>query len=139
MRNILTARVATNGFMVITALMVLFHLLVISGIIPHNIVWGGRIETSSQMVKLEIASIAVNLIMFTVVAIKAGLLKVRVKPIVVQVALWAMAVLFMLNTLGNLFSNNELEKALFTPLTLLLSVFCFRLALAGNKATAEIE
>jgi hypothetical protein len=40
-----------------------------------------------------------------------------------------MFVLFAINTVGNIFSNNELERLIFTPLTLLLAVFSLRLAI----------
>jgi hypothetical protein len=40
-----------------------------------------------------------------------------------------MAGLFFLNTIGNLLSNNQLEKILFTPLTTILFVFSLRLAI----------
>ncbi|WP_114781814.1 hypothetical protein [Botryobacter ruber] len=136
MRNILTERVAANGFLGITALVVLFHLLVIFSIIPPDMVWGGRIGSATEMMTLEVFSIALNLVMFAVVAVKAGVIRVKVHPTVVKVALWTMAVLFLLNTVGNLLSNNELEKLLFTPLTLLLSVFCFRLALPAAPQKA---
>ncbi len=41
---------------------------------------------------------------------------------ILRVALWLMAVLFLLNTVGNVFSNDRLEQMLFTPVTLLLAV-----------------
>ena len=46
----------------------------------------------------------------------------------IYVALSIGFVLFFLNTLGNLTAKNVLETYIFTPLTLLLSIFCFRIA-----------
>lgn len=81
------------------------------------------------MVRFEMISIAINLIMLAVVAIHTGILKLRIKPLLIYIVLWCMGGLFLLNTIGNLLSINTFEKMVFTPLTLLLSICCFRLAL----------
>ncbi|MEY4929382.1 MAG: hypothetical protein RI909_106 [Bacteroidota bacterium] len=81
------------------------------------------------MIPFEITSIALNSVMLGIVMMQAGLLKVNVKPIVLKVAFWCMFILFAINTVGNIFSNNELERLIFTPLTLLLAVFSLRLAI----------
>jgi hypothetical protein len=94
-----------------------------------EIVWGGRLKSKEEMIPFEITSIALNSVMLGIVAMQAGLLKVNVKPSVLKIAFWCMFVLFTINTIGNIFSNNELEKLIFTPLTLLLSVFSLRLAI----------
>ena len=133
MKNFLSERVAFYGLLLILSLIVGFHLLVMIGIIPFAIVWGGRLQNHSQMLQFETVSILLNLIMLAVVAVKGGILKVNVKPIILKVALWLMAALFALNTIGNLFSNNELEKLIFTPLTFLLALFCFRLAMSKSN------
>lgn len=81
------------------------------------------------MIPFEITSIALNSVMLGIVMIQGGLLKVNVKPIVLKIAFWCMFILFAINTIGNMFSNNELERLIFTPLTLLISVFSLRLAI----------
>ena len=82
------------------------------------------------MLQFESISIALNLTMLTLVAIKTGLLKINLKPNFLKVTFWLMAVLFALNTLGNLLAVNTLETLIFTPLTFILAVFSFRLALS---------
>ncbi|GAA4362879.1 hypothetical protein GCM10023185_31160 [Hymenobacter saemangeumensis] len=128
MKNFFTPRFAALAMLFILALVVLFHLLIVAGIIPYTIVWGGRLKTQEQMLRFETVSIALNLLMLAVVAVKAGLLKVRLSPAVVQAALWMMFGLFLMNTIGNLFSTNELERMVFTPLTLWLALFSLQLA-----------
>jgi hypothetical protein len=112
-------------------LIIVFHLLVIVGIIPFQIVWGGRLTNQAQMIQFETISIIVNLIMLMIVAFRAGFFQASIKPIIITAALWSMCILFLLNTVGNLASINLFEKLVFTPLTLLLSLSCFRLAI-GN-------
>ena len=129
MKNLITERFATNALLSIFSLVMIFHAFVLMGIIPFEIVWGGRLKSKEEMIPFEITSIALNAVMLTIVVIHAGLLKVKFNPIVLRVAFWFMFALFFMNTIGNLISNNEFEKMIFTPLTLLLSVFCLRLAM----------
>jgi hypothetical protein len=107
--------------------------MIMTGIIPFEIVWGGRLKDKSQMLTFETISVVVNLVMLTVVAIKAGILKTGINPVIIRIFLWIMFVIFFLNTIGNIFSNNELEKIIFTPLTLILSIFSLRLAISKRE------
>lgn len=133
MKKIFTEHTAIYCIFITLSLIVLFHLLVLVGIIPFQIVWGGRLTNRSQMLRFESVSITVNLVMLAVVAIHAGVLKWRIKPTVIRIVLWAMCGLFLLNTLGNLLSTNTVEKLVFTPLTLLLSICCFQLAMSKKN------
>lgn len=133
MNSLDTKQIATTGLLIILSLTVIFHLLVIVGIIPFQIVWGGRLKDSSQMLSFEIISIAINLIMIAVVGIYAGILKLKINWMIIKYALWIMFVLFFINTIGNVFSKNYTEKLIFTPLTFLLSVFSLRLAISGKQ------
>ena len=47
---------------------------------------------------------------------------------ITRVILWIMAVIFLFNTLGNILSVNQFEKLFFTPLTFVLSILSYRLA-----------
>jgi CDP-diglyceride synthetase len=125
--------VAVNALLVLFSLTITFHLLVITGIIPHDIVWGGRLNTVSEMRRAETVSIILNILMLTIVALRSGKLSFRTNPKIIRVLLWFMTGLFILNTAGNLLSANEKEKLIFTPITLLLSLLCLRLAMSSEK------
>ncbi len=129
MRQIISERIATIALLTIFSLTILFHILIIMGVIPFDIVWGGRLESREQMISFEITSIFLVIIMLATVAIYAGYLKIRINAMVIKAALWFMVVLFLINTIGNILSNNEMEKLIFTPVTLLLSLLCLRLAI----------
>ncbi len=129
MKRRITEKFATNALLIIFILVMVFHALVLIGIVPFEMVWGGRLESKEDMIPFEITSIALNSVMLGIVMMQAGLLKVNVKPIVLKVAFWCMFLLFAINTVGNIFSNNELERLIFTPLTLLLAVFSLLLAI----------
>jgi hypothetical protein len=136
MNTLLTKRIATIGLLFILFLIVIFHFLVMLQVIPPGIVWGGRVQNSSQMLALETVSITVNLMMLGIVSIDAGYLKVKINRVIIKISLWTMFVLFLSNTFGNLLSINELEKIIFTPLTFLLSIFSLRLAMNKEQKPA---
>lgn len=133
MKNIISENLAIKGILIILSLVVLFHLCVLVGFIPPEIVWGGRISDRSELVKMEIISVLINLLMLQIVMVRAGYFKIKINPMIIKIALWAMAILFLLNTIGNIFSKNDFERIAFTPLTLLLAFLCFRLAI--NKTS----
>jgi hypothetical protein len=102
---------------------------VILNIIPFGVVWGGTMKDKSQMLTFETVSIIINILMLAVAGIKAGYLKIGISQVVVRVILWIMSALFVMNTLGNLLSDNQFEKIVFTPVTVILSIFSLRVAI----------
>ncbi|MCB2379000.1 hypothetical protein LGH70_15470 [Hymenobacter sp. BT635] len=135
--KLLSERLAATCLLVIFALTVLFHGLIITGVIPFGMVWGGRLQTREQMLVFETLSILLNGLMLGVVAAWAGRWKVALNPRILRIALWLMAGLFLLNTVGNLLSTSAVEKAVFTPVTLLLTLLCLRLALGIRPVAAR--
>lgn len=129
MRRLISVNTAARSMIIILSLIVIFHLLVLAGIIPYKIVWGGRLENTTDMIRFEVVSIGINLLMLAIVANKSGYLHWGKSKQWVRIGLWIMVVLFSINTLGNLVAINIWEKIIFTPLTLLLAFFSFRLAM----------
>lgn len=83
------------------------------------------------MYRFDIFSILVNAVFLMVVLVQFGYLTIGIPKTVITVSLWIMTGLFLLNTLGNLTSKNKLEQRLFTPITILLTVFSLILALSN--------
>ena len=133
MIRLIPEKFASRGLVILFSLLIVFHLLVLTGIIPFQMVWGGRLKDIGKMYSFEAVSIVLNLLMLGVVAVRSGLVSCRINPLVIQILLWMMVALFILNTVGNLLSINETEKLIFTPLTLMLAIFCIRLALSKEK------
>lgn len=109
------------------SLVLLFHLMVLTGIIPYNIVWGGRLQSKEQMLVFEVVSILLNAILLRAVLSKAGYIKRLFSVKWLNIILGFFAVLFLLNTVGNLFAEQTLETLLFTPVTFIFSLLCFRI------------
>ncbi len=120
-----------NVLILVFSLILIFHLMIVSGFIPYDMVWGGRLENREQMLRFESVSIALNLLMLGIVLIKSGRLKIEIQPMILRVCFWIMGGLFALNTLGNLLSSNLWEAIIFTPLTLVLSFYSFKIAARG--------
>jgi hypothetical protein len=138
MKNLIPEKLAIYGIFIILSLIVLFHLLIVTGVIPFDIVWGGRLQNHSQMLQFETISILMNLVMLGIVAIRAGFYKLNPNFPIVRIALYLMSGLFFLNTIGNLLSNNHMEKIIFTPLTVILFVFSLRLAMGHTAKDKKI-
>jgi len=102
---------------------IIFHLLILTGLIPFAIVWGGRLTDESSMYAFESVSLLLNFYFLFVVMAKSQYLKIRIPSKIVTATLWIMAAIFGLNTVGNLLSNNSLERMIFTPITFLIFLF----------------
>ncbi|MGZ5243047.1 MAG: hypothetical protein ACXWDO_07500 [Bacteroidia bacterium] len=132
MKDLISAKFAAYSVFILLSVFVVFHFFVVAGVVPQDIVWGGRISSREELIRMETISILVNLIMISIAAVRARILKFRINSTILRVAFWLMFVLFSLNTLGNLLSLNDFEKYAFTPVTLLLAIFSLRLAIDKN-------
>jgi hypothetical protein len=126
---VISQRVASLGILTMLSIVIIFHLLVMVQVIPYKIVWGGRLENHTEMIRFESISIALNLIMLVVVAIYSDYLKWEINRRWLHFGCWVMVALFSVNTAGNLFAINDWERWIFTPLTFLLAIFSLRLAI----------
>jgi hypothetical protein len=95
---------------------VLFHLCILVKIIPYKITWGGRLHNDSEMYVFESFSILVNIFLTLVLLMKGKLIIFSFSEKAINTILWIFCILFILNTLGNLFAATSFEK-LFSILT----------------------
>ncbi len=85
------------------------------------------------MVRFEIASIAINILLIAVITIKSRYLKLTIPSKLITVILWMYVILFSLNTIGNLLAKMTLETTVFTPVTVILALLCYRIVMEpGN-------
>ena len=106
-----------------------YHLIILAEFIPYEAVWGGRLKSSEQMHQFEFISIAINLFIVLVILIKGSYIKIYIPKLIINIFLWLFAILFTVNSIGNLFSASIWETIIFTPITLISAVLCLRLAL----------
>jgi hypothetical protein len=126
MKRIISERLALRIIGSILALFALFHVLILLGLIPYNVVWGGKLTSHAGMLKYEAISLAVTLFMLAIVAIRAGIIPLRLPHLALRMVFGTMFLLFLLNSLGNATAVSLVERLL-TPFTLILAFCCLRL------------
>ena len=112
----------------ILGLVIAFHILVLVQIIPFDIVWGGRLQNASEMRRFEGVSILINVLLLIVIFIKGKYVQLTGSRKLINGFLWMFVLLFALNTIGNLFSKATIETLIFTPVTLVSAILCYKIA-----------
>jgi len=115
---------AEKGIIVLFFVALCIHLLVIFKWIPYTFVWGGRLKSDKEMYRFESVSIILNLFFLWIMLEKVMSLSGLLPEKIINIVIWIMAIIFALNTIGNLASKNKFEKFVFTPLTLIMTIFC---------------
>jgi hypothetical protein len=100
----------------------IFHLCIVSKIIPYHIAWGGRLQNDGEMYIFETLSILINALLSWVLLMKGNFITYRFPHRLIDIILWVFLVIFALNTLGNIFAKTTFEKffALITGLFVVL-------------------
>ena len=88
----------------------LFHLAILTKIIPYEVTWGGRLKNDEEMYAFESISILINLFLGFVLLIKGDYLLKLIPRKVVNIILWIFLFIFGLNTIGNIFAETFFEK-----------------------------
>ena len=129
MKKLISVKLAGNIVIVLVVLMIILHMLIMLRIVPYDIVWGGQIKNDASLMKLEIFALVTLFIFLAIILVKVDYLKFTKFKKITNVAVWIMFVYFLLNTVLNLASGVTLEKLIFTPITIILFVLIFRLAI----------
>ena len=115
----------------ILGILLLFHFLILTELIPYHIVWAGKLSSVEEMRVFEIISISLNTFMLSVLYLKYRQLARGIRNEIIDILIWIFAGFFALNTVGNLFSKSITELVIGTFLTLTSSILC--LVIAQNK------
>ena len=94
------------------ATVTLFHLAIITKIIPYKVTWGGKINNDAEMYVFESISILINLFLGFILLIKGDYVLSFLTTLVVDIILWIFLLIFGLNTIGNIFAESLFEKSL---------------------------
>jgi len=117
------------GLIVILSFFLVLHICILTKIIPYKNVWGGRLNSDKEMYQFEIVSILMNLFLLFIILVQSEFLSIHFPKSIMSILLWAMTVLFLLNTYGNIISKSKIELIVFTPITIILALFSLILAL----------
>ena len=119
------------------AAVILFHIAIIAKVIPYNIAWGGRLQNDQEMYVFETMSILINAFLGLVLLMKASYIKFRFRGKAINIILWIFLVLFVLNTIGNLFAKTNFEKS-FAVLTFVFAILIWMIlkskSIIGRKS-----
>ena len=121
-------RTAAITLLVLFATAIMFQLVVLAGLIPTEMVWGGRLRNEEERTVGALVSITFLLVFVAFVLVRMGHLG-RSMPAVGKWGMWAVCALFALNTVGNLFALDLRETLIFTPITLISAVLAARVAM----------
>ncbi len=110
---------------------ILFHICIILKIIPYNIAWGGRLTNDAEMYVFETISILINLFLSFILLMKDNILKYKLSDKVINGILWTFFVIFILNTVGNIFAKTIFEKY-FAILTGLSAILIWNILMKKN-------
>ena len=128
MKKWISFKLSVQIFLGFIFLAILFHLLVMAGIIAPDVVWGGRIQSPHELIKMESISLIILVFIALIIAIKARWIFFKIAKLTDYV-IWLIPLLFFLNTLGNSQALNPMERFIFTPITLVLTLISLRIAL----------
>jgi len=108
----MTSKLAIKIMLWLITIITLFHLAILTKIIPYEITWGGRLENDSEMYVFETISIIFNIFLGLVLLIKDERLPAFIPMKLINIILWVLLILFGLNTIGNIFAKTLFEKIL---------------------------
>ena len=130
MKKLISARLAGNILLVSLGLLVVFHVLVLLGAVPADIVWGGMIQgAQTNLILLETIALLITILFILIVAAKVGYIQAGKLSGVVNAGVWLIFAFLLLNTLGNLASGVSFENLIAAPATILLALCALRLAI----------
>ena len=111
---------------------ILFHTLILLKVVPYEMVWGGKLKTDAKMYLFEILSIVINVFFILILLQKASFIKSFLAKKSISIILWIFFVLFVLNTIGNVFAKTTFEKSL-TILTLIICILLWKINKSTNR------
>lgn len=119
---------AGNILLVAFGAMIIVHMLVLRGVIPFYLLWGGMVDVGN-LVGLELFAIGVSLFVMFVTASNLRYIT-PLLPRTMNITMWIICGYLLINTLGNLFSQNTIEQYYIAPITLVLAICAGRVAWA---------
>ncbi len=128
--KVFPAKVASALLLAALAALLVFHVLVVAGLLPADIVWGGIvINDRANFYWLEALAVVVTLGFATLVLMKTGVVPTDRARVIPTVGLWLVFGFLVLNAVGNLASGVSLENWFFAPVAIVLALVALRVAL----------
>ena len=119
------ARIAGNVATAAFLLAICLQLLLVLGVLPVTLAWGGTQSVLTTPLRLANVAAAVILGVFAMVIRRRAGLSAGTHPSRrITILAWVLTIFLALNTLGNVASSSSGERILFGPLSLVLALAC---------------
>ena len=129
MKKIFSKEIAGIILLITFGLLFIFQGLIVLNIIPYNIVWGGQLNEENYKV-MSLFSIIIICLFMAIIAIKMKFIKSNILDRLGTIGAWIIFIYLILNTVGNIASASSVESIIFTPITIIMSIFALVLALS---------
>ncbi|MCK4384313.1 MAG: hypothetical protein KAW66_13520 [Candidatus Lokiarchaeota archaeon] len=128
MTILIAAIIAVVIFVVISVLQLLLAL----GLPLGKLAYGGKYEKLPTNMRV-MSFVAIGIFALGAVSVleRVGIIIIFNNPIFTLVVVWVMAIYLAFNTLLNAISKSKQEKLMMTPLSLILSICCFIVAIVA--------
>ena len=124
---------AANISTVLFGFVIVFQILIVGGIIPISMAWGGQYSVLTNGLKVAGMVTVIILLFFAyVIRKRAGLFGKKPPSVTIKIVSWFITGFMAVNTLGNLASQRLGEKILFTPITIILFAACFMVSISKS-------
>lgn len=115
---------ACGVLIIIPGLFLIFHALIIAGILPRNIVWGGRLNDQTFL-PLEVLAIALNLLLMATGGVARKFITSKIATLMVNRTNWFLFYFVVVNTIAGLFSTTAFEMSM-APITAFYALCLYR-------------
>jgi len=128
MTVLIAAIIAVVIFVVISVIQLLLAL----GLPLGKLAYGGKYEKLPTNMRI-MSFVAIGIFTLGSISVleRAGIITIFNNPIFTLVVVWIMAIYLAFNTLLNAISKSKQEKLIMTPLSLILSICCFIVAIVA--------
>jgi len=117
---------------VLFSLLSIFQLLLALGLPLGRLAYGGKYEKLPNNLRIiSLSAIAIFVYAIIIVLERAGLITIFNNPLLVVISIWIIAGYLTFNTLINAISRSKWEKRIMTPISLIVAVCCFIVAIAA--------
>jgi len=117
---------------VIFVIISVFQLLLALGLPLGKLAYGGKYEKLPTNMRI-MSFVAIGIFALGLISVleRAGIITIFNNQIFTLVVVWVIAIYLAFNTFLNIISKSKQEKLIMTPLSLILTICCFIVAIAA--------
>lgn len=121
-----------NVLLIALLVLLIIHILVLFGVVSPDIIWDTTITDKASVVISEWIAIFFILLFIFGILLKLNYLPMKGLRKSADSILWIMSLYYLLNIIGNFMSDNPIEKLVYAPLTLIMTLMALRLIFAKD-------